>query len=1169
MRTSLTRRLLHLSVVFAAAFLVYAGASAANAQAASQPWWWIGAEAAPTHLSPPVEGNATPKDEITVVVSDLAPVPASGASKPVVITDTLPEGLHVIGVKAAQPENQPKPLCTTTPLRCEYTGVVNPSERLAMAVEVQAERPSGTTLENQMRVEGGGAPHPATATQQLTISGKEAPFGVQPHGFQIQPFDEDGTPSMLAGSHPFELTNTLVMNQKGTEANREPIALPKELDFGLPAGLVGDPNATEQCDAVDFNEPVNEANLCPAGSVVGIATAMINEPNHNIARPFTVPVFNLVPAQGEPARFGFEVLGLVFITIDTSVRTGGDYSVVASSRNTDETAGVLSSQVTLWGVPGDPRHNPSRGWECVDGGHFALQVKRTCPANPEPLPQTPFLTLPGSCATNPATEPVRSIFEADSWTDQLKFPLPEPTAEYDWTSEEGQPLGFEGCGELLFEPSIHVTSEAEHAPAVHSGSTPTGLTLNVHVPQQTTTEANLEGRAEADVKSTTVTLPAGVQVNPSAANGLQACSEHQIGYEGFNAKTGIQEFTPAPMTCPKEAKVGIVHIQTPLLPHELEGELFLAEPAPNGEGGKNPFNSLVALYLVAEDPVSGVLVKLPGRGAVNETTGQVTTSFEDTPQLPFEELRAELFGGPRASLSTPAFCGEYPTQATFTSWAAPTQTLLRSSGGEFAIVEGCASGGPLGFSPVFSAQSLNTAAGGFTSFSLGLERADGQQALTGLTVHLPAGISALLSSLTPCPEPLPGQLWACGEGSLIGHSTVWSGVGDEPVVLGGDVYLTSGYDGAPFGILVATEAKAGPFDLGMVYVRSRIDVNPETAAVTIATDPGPHGDVLPTRLRGIPVQLKQLNVTVDRSRFELNPTSCDPMSVAGTLDGDEGATVGVSSPFKAEGCGSLSFAPSLSASTSGLASKANGASFVVRVISQGLGVANIKKVDLQLPKQMPSRLSTIQKACVAAVFEVNPAACDEGSVIGFATIHTPVFTNPLSGPAYLVSHGGAAFPDVEFVLQGEGVKILLDGKTQIKSGITYSKFESAPDAPFTTFETVLPAGPHSALTANVAEKKHYDLCGEKLSMPTTIVAQDGAAIEQTTKIAVQGCKAVKAAKAKKLTRAQKLTNALKACRKQHKHSRKRRLACETQAHKRYAVKKGTDRAKKTAGHKGH
>ena len=378
---------------------------------------------------------------------------------------------------------------------------------------------------------------------------------------------------------------------------------------------------------------------------------------------------------------------------------------------------------------------------------------------------------------------------------------------------------------------------------------------------------------------------------------------------------------------------------------------------------------------------------------------------------------------------------------------------------------------------------------------------------------------------------------------------------------GGKVYITGPYDGAPFGLEIVTPADAGPFNLGYVTVRSRLYINPDDASVTIVSDP------LPTEIRGIPLQLKRVLVKVNRPDFEFNPTSCEPMRIEGTITGSEGASAGVSSPFQTSDCGALPFGPRLTAGAVGHGSKADGTTFKVTVTSggvngNGVAQAGIAKVDLQLPKQLSSRLPTLQKACTEAVFNANPAACDEGSVIGYATIHTPVLKNPLSGPAYLVSHGNAAFPDVEFVLQGEGIKLVLDGKTQIKNGITYSKFESTPDAPFTVFETVLPAGPHGVLTPNVAEKKHFELCGETLAMPTTIVGQDGAVIERSTRIAIEGCGAVKSAKARKLTRAQKLARALRVCRKKYRHSKARRVRCERKARRRYPLHRHAKRSRR-------
>jgi hypothetical protein len=1122
------------------------GAVAAAPALAEAPWWQINSETAPTNLPPGGEGN------VLVVVSNLGDAPIDGTKDPVVVTDKLPAGL--VATAIAGPIKNGIPLeCTLATLKCSFTGILNSYEQIAVAIKVKVEEPQGTvtSLPDEASVEGGGAAK-VSRTLSVPVNAAPASFGIS--GYELAPLNEDGTPATQAGVHPFQLTTTLVLNE--TAANdpvkpRYPVDLPKDLSFGLPPGLVGNPNAAAQCTMANFFALVFETNLCPPSSVVGVATVTTHEPKFGIITK-TVPVFNLVPSRGEPAKFGFDVIGKVPIVIDTSVRSGHDYGVVASVKDATETAGLLSSQVTFWGVPGDPRHNNARGWECVAGGAFHNQVGKPCPTEAK-LPEEPFLTLPTSCAANPAAEPVISTTEADSWANPGVF----LGAESAWITSDDQPLGFEGCGVLPFTPSITVVPEQ------HSASTPTGLSVDVKVPQKSTLEAG--ALAEADVRDTRVTLPQGVQLSPSAANGLQACSEAQIGFEGFNATAQINEFSTGDVSCPDASKVGTVKIKTPLLTHELEGDVYLATPAPNGEGGKNPFNSLVALYLVAKDPVSGVLVKLAGEGHVDEGTLRVSTTFKNTPQVPFEDLKIKLFGGPRASVTTPPLCGNYATDAAFEPWSGTGVVNVLGPPEEFNISSGVGGSGCPGsvpFNPGFTAYTTNPQAGAFTGFQLELTRPDGNQALQGLSMHLPPGIAAMLSSVTLCSDAQAAAS-ACPPDSEVGHATAVAGLGSEPYVQeGGRVFITGPYGNAPFGLEIVTPAVAGPFDLGLVTVRSKLFIDPNNASVMIVSDP------LPTQLKGIPLQLKRVIATVDRPNFQFNPTSCAPMSIDGSISGAEGATQPVSSPFQVGNCSALPFSPKLTASAAGAASKANGTSFAVKLESAGLGQANIAKVSLALPKELPSRLTTLQKACVAAVFEANPASCPPESVIGQASIHTPVLRNPLSGPAYLVSHANAGFPDVEFVLQGEGVMLVLDGKTDIKKGITYSRFESAPDAPFTTFETTLPAGPHSALTANVPETAKFSLCGQSLQMPTEITAQNGALIKQATKIAVTGCATVRANKAKRLTRAQKLKRALKACRKKFKAKRlhAKRASCEKQARKRYGAKRHGHKGKKTAAH---
>jgi hypothetical protein len=1130
-----------------------AGATPAFAEAPPAPHWKLESRAAPTNL--PLKGEAM----IVVTAANLGDAEVNGEASKVTITDTLPAGLEATNVKPTRrgnPGRQLKQYLGECPeasgkrIVCTFVEDLAPYEQLELLITVKTSYKAASQPDNEVAVTGGEAPS-ASLSRALKVNGEPTSFGVEQ--YELTPENEDGSPDTQAGSQPFQMTTTFSLNEtfelNPTSGLLEPSApaLEKNLSFKLPPGLIGNanvlgnPNAVHQCPGVTFGAlESGSINSCPADTAVGVAAVTFNDPITLEFDTYVLPIFNLVPAPGEPARFGFNI-DQIPVILDTSLRTGEDYGVTVSVHNVSEAIQVLDSRVTFWGVPGDRRHDNARGWECL-GKPLGPEEGRPC--KPLELSQpAPLLTLPTSCG------PLETRVNGDAWNASELEKKHEPStlesSNAPSTANE-PPTVLAGCGQLPFSPSIEVK------PDEHAASTPTGLTVEVKVPQETTLTAG--DLAEADIKETKLELPEGMQTSAGAADGLETCSAAQLGFTGEGTQVENDHFSSGLAECPDASKVGTVNIKTPLLAKELTGSVYMAEQ------NTNPFASPLVLYLVAEEPTSRVLVKLAGEVALDPSTGRLTSTFKNTPQTPFESLTLHLFNTERASQATPAFCGNYPAAATFTAWSGGAVTKESNPEG-FEITSGpegtpCP-GVSLPFAPGFQAGSTSTQAGAFTPFTLTINRPDGDQALNSITMHLPPGIAGRLSSVTPCPEPPVGQPWVCGAESLIGQSTASSGLGGDPVTLGGQVYLTSGYDGAPFGILDATLAQAGPFNLGMVYVRSRINVNPETAAVSITTDPGPHKDAFPTILKGVPVQLKQLNVTVDRPEFQFNPTNCDPMAVTGTLAASEGASVGVSYPFQVSNCATLPFKPTLTATAGGQASKANGASLDVKITSAGLGQANIHKVDLTLPKVLPSRLSTIQKACPEAVFNANPAACDEGSVIGKATVRTPVLKSPLTGPAYLVSHGGAAFPDVEFVLQGEGITLIVDGKTDIKKGITYSRFEATPDAPFTEFVTELPTGPHSALTAYVPAKADYSLCGTSLAMPTEITAQNGAVIKQTTNIARTGCEGVLSYKA---TSAEKLAKALKACKKDKKKSK--RVACEKQARKKYGAK--ASKKKKTS-----
>jgi hypothetical protein len=1142
-RTSLT--LILLGAV--AALLLSAGPAFASGA-----WWQLTSGSAPTTLAPGGDG------QLFVSASDLGYQDiVANAEHKVVITDTVPSGLEISGeVRGDAGYGGRGSLATVLScnvsgqvVACTVTKTVPAYEGMELVIPVKVASTPPPTLSNHVSIEGGEGNVPAASlSENVSVrAGATTQFGVEK--FQIQPEDEQGKLELQAGAHPFQLTTTLDLNdtltRRGSHEEETVPTLVRDLHFVLPPGLLGNITVVPQCTSLQFATiEEKDVNQCKPNTAIGVARVKLYEPKFYGTVTESVPVFNLVPAEGEPARFGIEV-DKVPVILNTAIKTGSSYAVEVSADVTTQSAALIDTQVTFWGVPGESTHNSSRGWECVGDGHWDLgfEPERPCSKTVDPEPK-PFLTLPTSCSSAPL-----ATVTGDSW------PIGEERTVYtvgsEHTSYELPPLI--NCDLDAFTPSITVEPETQAA------SSPSGFAVKIHVPQESTLAKR--GVAEADVKATTLQLPEGVEASPAAANGLLACTGAEFGLapgvsESLASLVSDNQFSPAQAACPEASKIGSVVIKTPLLEHELSGGVYLASQ------DTEPFSSPLVLYIFAEDPISGVRVKLAGEVQVNQTTGQLTSVFKETPPVPFEDLTLTLFGGPRASQSTPAECGTYTSQASFKSWSVSELTPATPKSASFAITSGaqasaCPSN-PQPFAPGFQAGATNPQAAGFTDFSLTIGHPDTNQPLTGVQVNLPEGEAALLSSVTPCQEPPIGTEWSCGPESLIGASTASSGLGGDPFTLPGSVYLTTGYDGAPFGLLVSTLAKAGPFNLGYVNVRSRINVNPTTAAVTITTDPGPRGEAFPTFIKGVPAQIKQINVTVNRPHFEFNPTNCTPTTITGALGGAAGASEQVSSPFHLTNCVSLPFAPKLSASTAGLATKKGGASLAVKLESAGLGQANIAKVDLQLPIALPSRQESFKNACLEAVFNANPASCGELSVIGHATIHTPVLKSALTGPAYLVSHGGAAFPDVEFVLQGEGIVLIVDGKTDITKGITYSRFEAAPDAPFTTFETVLPAGANSILAAYAPGANHLDVCSANLAMPTEITAQDGTLIKRTTVITPTGCPKTHA-----LTRTQLLAKALKSCKKDK--SKKKRASCERAAHKKYGAKKAAKKGAKKKG----
>jgi uncharacterized repeat protein (TIGR01451 family) len=1025
-------------------------------------------------------------------------VGAANAEGEVTVRDVLPAGLVATGVEEPEPalEGPSCPVNTGPEVVCEFPGTVVPSGFIKMTVEFAVAGPIAGTLTDQVSVSGGNvAPAGGEVVTRVGGEHETGPAGIAKFGFEAT--GPAGEPVTQAGGHPHFLTTTLLLNDMRDEEVKEefkPVEPTKDLVFYLPLGLLGNPMVAYPCPA-SLVESTIDLSGCPQSSRVGTALPMILsqifadsfDPTH------VHGIYNVQPEKGYAAEFAFATDNITITMYANVVRHDGAYVLRVAVPGVPGQGSLVGVIATFYG---DIEEHFIRG-----SGEFAQEVSYDRGA---------FLTLPSDCEASSAAR--EAGVEMDTW----KAP-----GEMLHASSPGF-AAFEDCGLLGFSSTLASAPDPVVAGDTTQADEPTGYKLDLGTPQAPNGKTGLGTPPYRDVQ---FTLPEGTSLSPGAANGLVACpasGPHGIdlpngqgtpgdpGTETGEGEADLQDGLPHPVAghCPPSSQVGSVRASTPLLSEELAGHLFLAEPECGNAAHPNPCTpedaangSLYRLYLELEAPERGVVIKLAGKALVNPTTGRIVTSFEDTPQFPVSNLVIETTGGPRASLANPQTCGTATTTSLITPWSSP-QTPAATPAGSFGVT-GCSGG----FTPAFSAGSVSTQAGAHSPFTFTLKREDGEQNMSAITTTLPQGLLASVANVAQCPEP-QAATGSCPASSEVGTTTVGVGSGSDPFYDTGHVYFTGPYGGAPFGMSVVVSAVAGPFNLGNVVVRVGLHIDPNTAKVTAVSSP------FPQIIDGVPLRIRTVNVTLNNPAFTFNPTSCAQLSIVGTVASTQGATANVSSPFATSGCKNLPFKPKFSAVTAGKASKAAGASLDVKVASKGGpqtggGEANIKSVKVDLPKQLPSRLTTLQKACTEGQFAANPAGCPKESDVGTAIASTPVLAHPLTGPAYLVSHGGAAFPDLEIILQGEGVELVLDGSTDIKKGITSSTFKTVPDAPISSFELKLPSGKYSVLSVNLPEKAKYDLCGQALKMPTEIVGQNGAVLKKTTKIGVTGCPKVK------------------------------------------------------------
>ena len=1054
--------------------------------------------------APPGDGDpSTAEHTFELEVANVGDEAVDSSTQPVELSVELPSQIGI--VEASSPLFGFTWSCTglvqgAHSFTCTYTGgTIDPPVQnfRPILLDVSVDPGAAGILTASFSVSGGGSSD--STVDPVRISPTPPPFGLD--AFDSQTIaDPSGEPFTQAGGHPYAVVTSFdlntVTNPEPSKGRAWPVEPARDVVVSAPAGLLGNVAAFGQCTGAQLanGTTLNAEPECPTTSQIGSVALRINgfAGLHSLFGP--VPLFNMVPPAGAPARFGFQYGGTT-VTVDARLRSESDYGIDFLSRRISEGVSLAGFESTFWGVPTDPRHDIDRA---CSGKTAFWQSGQNCPTD---LVQPAFVRMPTSC-TAPG-EGLRWAIHTDSWFnpgaefaagipdlsdpawdsmaieshDAPGYPL-SPEAN-DPAMRWGDPQGTTGCD------GVPVKGKLSAQPTALEAETSSGLEVHIEVPNPGL-EAQ-EGIASSDIKGVKVTLPQGITVNPSQAEGLGTCSPAR--YES----TELSFHPDGQHGCPADSKIGTVAVKTPLLEETLPGNVYIATPH------ENPFNSLLALYIVIEEPQRGILIKLPGEVRTNEVTGRIETEFKDLPQQPFSSFDFKFREGARAPLITPSHCGTYATEAEFTPWSNPNQVLRSES--TFQITKGiggapCPPGGVPEFNPGFSAGSVNNNAGSFSEFVMRLTRSDGEQDLTKFSSVLPPGVSAKIAGVGKCPEAAiataKGKTGlqeranpSCPANSQIGRSLAGAGVGSVLTYVPGQLYLAGPYNGAPLSVVSVTPAVAGPFDVGTVVVREALSLDPRTAEVRVDGD---RSDPIPHILKGIPLKLRDLRVYVDRDKFTINPTSCDPSSVKATLFGSyldvfsaaDDVPVALSDRYQAAGCASLGFKPALAIKLKGGTKRGNHPALRA-VVTPRKGDANIDGAVVTLPKSAFLDQGHIRTICTRVQFAADN--CPAGAVYGKVKAWSPLLDEPLAGPVYLRS-SNHTLPDLVFDLHGV-VDIEVPGRIDSVNGGIRATFANVPDAPISRVVLDMQGG-RKGLIVNSA-----NLCAAKNRAKAFLTGQNG------------------------------------------------------------------------------
>jgi hypothetical protein len=897
-----------------------------------------------------------------------------------------------------------------------------------------------------------------TASMVVAMLAVTAPASWAVFGFESFQTSLEGPQAGQAGGHA-DFTTEFAINSHISEiGTRVSDADTRTFVADLPAGLLGNPNATPKCAQFDFNDrpldPFSPEGGCPASTQVGVVAVTLS----GTGAPITVPVFNMAPRHsGETAGLAFLVPLADFpVQIGLRVRTESDYGITARSDDLRHFIPIIRVKMTLWADPSDASHDAQRFPQAYGDGslHCGVPcVPGIVDLNPNPgLPPRPYLTNPTRCGV-PLTTHATAV--------AYGFPDSPATAESTLFAAGG--LG--GCDLVPFQPWLEVT------PRSRAVDSPSGFDVEVSMPPSDDPDTP----DQSHLRRAVVTLPEGVSINPSAAQGLVACTDDQLNIG-----------TAGPAECPNASKVGSVEIESAPLPGDgkLIGHVYQRPQLPD---------ETFRVVIVAEG--HGVNAKIPGVIRPDASTGQITGLFDETPQVPFSKMSVRLDGGDRAVLVMPPRCGSHATSGVFTPWSgqpAVTRLVAFDTSWDGA---GTACPAALPFDPSVEAGSREATAGAKAAFVVRVQRPDRNQELRAMTVKTPTGLAAYLRGVALC-RSAEAAAGTCADASRIGTATSGAGAGSHPFYLGGKVFLTEGYKGAPYGMSIVVPAIAGPFNLGNVVVRAAIHVDRRTAALTVVSDQ------LPRILAGVPLRLRDIRVAIDRAGFAVNPTSCDPKTVVTSLESYGGASATRSSALRMDDCAALGFKPRLALRLTGAKQRRTGGHPGVRAsVRQGGGQAGIERVQVTLPKALALDPDNAGALCeFADGTSANPEQrCPAGSKVGRAKAVSPLLNRPLVGDVFFVKNvrtnkrTGAqirTLPMLVVALRGE-IAINLRGTASVKRGRLVSTFAQVPDAPIRAFNLNLKGGNNGILAVTGSARGPLNLCAAKQTAEVDIDAHNG------------------------------------------------------------------------------